>query len=66
MKGVNSKFLTSAKYGEWQASLWGACLVAFALGAFLGAYLGVLVWAILIAGILLHVWGMTKIYNRNK
>lgn len=66
MKGMKSKGLTSASYGEWQASLWGACFIAFALGALLGQYFGVFVWVVLIAGIVLHAWGMNKIYNRNK
>lgn len=67
MKGMKSKdSLVSAKYGEWQASLWGACFIAFALGVFFSKYIGVLAWVILVVGLLLHAWGMTKTYNRNK
>jgi hypothetical protein len=66
MKSMKSKGLTTASYGEWQASLWGACFIAFALGAFLGKYFGLFAWVILVVGIVLHAWGMTKTYNRNK
>ncbi len=58
--------LTQATYGEWQASLFGACFIAFALGLLLVKFLaGFAVW-ILLAGIILHSWGMYKIRQRNK
>lgn len=67
MIGMKTKAkLQKATYGEWQALLWGACFIAFALGVFFGKYIGILAWAILAAGVLLHAWGMTKTYNRNK
>lgn len=58
--------LQKATYGEWQASLWGACFIAFALGVLFGRYVGVFAWLILVAGVILHAWGMTRTYNRNK
>ena len=58
--------LLSAKYGEWQASLFGACFIAFGLGVLLQRFFGAWAWMIIIVGILLHGWGMKKIYERNK
>lgn len=59
--------LVVAKYGEWQASLWGACFIAFALGVLLNKYFGgILPWAIIIAGVALHAWGMRRTNKRNK
>lgn len=58
--------LTTAKYSEWLASLFGACFIAFALGVVLSEYLGFLAVPLFIIGILLHVWGMHNTYQRNK
>lgn len=58
--------LTTAKYSEWLGSLFGACFIAFALGLMLSDYLGFLTLPLLIVGILLHIWGMSKTYQRNK
>lgn len=57
--------LTKVKYTEWQASLFGASLVAIALGAWMHDWLDRFIWPILIVGILLHSWGMYKMYRRN-
>jgi hypothetical protein len=57
--------LTSAKYGEWMASLFGACIVAFALGIWLTDMFKPYVWVILVIGVALHGYGMLKMYKRN-
>lgn len=58
--------LTKAKYSEWLTSLFGACFVAFALGVmFAGVAKPFALW-ILIAGIIMHSWGMYKTHQRNK
>lgn len=67
MKHTNNKEqLVSAKYIEWQASLFGAMFVAFGLGVLLHQFFGSWAWAIIIIGAILHSWGMTKTYKRNK
>lgn len=58
--------LTKAKYGEWQASLFGACFIAFALGALFSNITKPYTTIILIVGIILHSWGMYKVHQRNK
>lgn len=58
--------LTKAKYSEWLGSLFGACLIAFALGVWLHDTFKSFIWPILIVGVLLHSWGMYKTYERNK
>ncbi|HSE60983.1 MAG TPA: hypothetical protein VLA88_01655 [Candidatus Saccharimonadales bacterium] len=62
----NSGKLVSAKYGEWQASLFGACFIAFGLGVLLHRFIGNWAWLIIIVGVFLHSWGMAKTYTRNK
>ncbi len=62
----NNIKLVSAKYGEWQASLFGACFIAFGLGVLLHRFIGNFAWLIIVLGILLHSWGMKKTYERNK
>lgn len=67
MKHANTEDkLVSAKYGEWQASLFGACFITFGLGVLLHRFFGVWGWLIIIVGIILHSWGMKKTYERNK
>lgn len=62
---MNEK-LTKAKYGEWQASLWGACFIAFGLGALLYRFFPqVLLYVVILVGIALHSSGMYKIHQRN-
>lgn len=58
--------LTKAKYGEWQASLFGASFIAFALGVWLTDWFRSWAWLILVIGIFMHSWGMYKMYHRNK
>lgn len=63
---MNSEKLTKAKYGEWQLSLWGACLIAGGVGVFLAPYLAT--WVVLMTmllGIIMHGVGMYKIHQRN-
>jgi hypothetical protein len=57
--------LTKAKYVEWQASLWGACFIAFGLGAFLANFAAPFAAIIILLGIPLHAWGMYRIHQRN-
>lgn len=51
-----SEKLTKAKYLEWQASLWGACAIAFGLGSLLSNYFGQLAIVLILIGIVLHGW----------
>jgi hypothetical protein len=57
--------LTKASYGEYQASLFGACGIALALGIFLADYLRPFAYGLLLLGIFLHSWGMYKTHKRN-
>ncbi len=57
--------LTKATYGEWQASLWGACFIAFGLGVLLASYLSWLAIPAMAIGIAMHGWGMYRIHQRN-
>lgn len=67
MKHVkNDEKLVSAKYSEWQASLFGACFIAFGLGVLLHRFFGLWAWLAIVVGVLLHGWGMKKTYGRNK
>lgn len=62
---MNEK-LTKAKYGEWQASLFGACFIAFGLGALLYRFFPqTLLYFVILVGIILHSWGMYRIHQRN-
>lgn len=65
MKKQNDN-LTKAKYIEWQASLFGACFIAFGLGSLLTKYISEYALLVILIGILMHAWGMFKIHNRNK
>jgi hypothetical protein len=58
--------LTKAKYGEWQASLFGACLMALGLGVYFANYIAKFTPIIILIGVILHGWGMYKIHKRNK
>ncbi|CAN5395920.1 hypothetical protein BH09PAT4_BH09PAT4_00160 [soil metagenome] len=59
--------LVVAKYGEWQASLWGACCIAFGFGVLLNEFFdGIWVWLIILTGVVLHAWGMQRTNKRNK
>lgn len=58
--------LTKASYSEYQASLFGACGVALALGVFLADYLQSFAVWFLIIGVIIHSWGMYKVHQRNK
>lgn len=58
--------LTKAKYIEWQASLFGACFIAFGLGILLASYFVAFALLIILIGIVIHSWGMYKIHQRNK
>lgn len=62
---MNDK-LTKAKYIEWQASLFGACFIAFGLGILFASFMGAFVYIIILIGIVMHSWGMYKMHQRNK
>ena len=64
MKSSNE--LTKSKYNEWLSSLFGACLVAFALGVWLHDTFKNLAWLILVVGVIMHSWGMYKMYQCNR
>lgn len=57
--------LRQATYGEWLASLLGACLIAFALGVWAADFLGGLAPAVLLVGVAVHALGMTAVHRRN-
>lgn len=61
-----SEELTKASYLEWQASLFGACFIAFGLGAMFSNFAQSFTGWIIVAGIALHSYGMYKIHQRNK
>lgn len=59
--------IIKAKYIEWEASLFGACFIAFGLGALFSNYFkSYVLWSIILLGIVLHSWGMYMIHIRNK
>ncbi len=58
--------LTKAKYSEWQASLWGACAIAFGLGILFSSYFQTIAYFLILIGIVLHSWGMYKTHQRNQ
>lgn len=59
--------LTKAKYVEWQASLFGACFIAFGLGALFNQFFSqTFLYLLILAGIGMHSWGMYKTHSRNK
>lgn len=61
----NQPPLTKAKYTEWQASLWGACFIAFGLGALFTSFAAPYAAIIILIGVPLHAWGMYRIHQRN-
>lgn len=63
---TNKDNLTKAKYIEWQASLFGACLIAFGLGAIMTTYVQKYTLWIILLGVIMHAWGMYKTHQRNK
>ena len=62
----NKEKLTKAKYAEWQASLFGACVIAFGLGVLLSEWFGSIAPVLILIGIVLHAWGMYKMNQRNE
>jgi hypothetical protein len=58
--------LTKASYAEYQASLFGACGIALALGIFLADYVKSFAIWLLLLGIIVHSWGMYRIHQRNR
>ncbi len=62
---MNDEKLTKARYSEWLASLLGACGIALGLGTLLADYLAPFAVWLILAGILLHGWGMYKMRQRN-
>ncbi len=62
----NKEKLTKARDIEWQAALWGACVIAFSLGSLFSNYFDQLSLVLILLGIIVHSWGMYKIHIRNK
>ena len=59
--------LISAQYSIWQASLFGASAIAFGLGVLLAGYVdSSWAWALIILGVLVHGYGMYRMYNSKK
>ena len=57
--------LRSATLLEWEASLFGACFIAFGLGVLLGDSVQGLTYPLILVGIIVHGWGMYRIHKRN-
>jgi hypothetical protein len=51
---------------EWQASIFGACFIAFGLGVLAASYFRSWTLWIIVLGVISHSWGMYKIHQRNK
>ncbi|KKU19989.1 MAG: hypothetical protein UX30_C0005G0030 [Candidatus Saccharibacteria bacterium GW2011_GWA2_46_10] len=57
--------LIKAKYRVWQASLFGATAIAFGLGILVADYFSnKIAWTVIIFGVLLHGYGMYKMYKK--
>ena len=54
-----------AGYWEWEALLFGALLVALAVGALFATVFSQVAAYFIIAGVPLHVWGMYRVYRQN-
>lgn len=63
---MKKNMLTKAKYIEFQASLFGACFIAFGLGIILISFFERYALLIIFLGIIIHGWGMYRIHQRNK
>lgn len=59
------KIYNRGTYSEWLSSLMGACMIAFGLGILFAESLRFLTWYLLIAGVVLHAWGMYRMNKRN-
>ena len=55
-----------AKYGEWLASLFGACAIAFGLGLLLADYVSDFAPVFIVIGGLIHAWGMYRTHKTNR
>jgi hypothetical protein len=63
--GVMSNEIWRAGYWEWEASLFGALLVAIAAGALAATVFAPIAAAMILVGVPLHAWGMFRVYRRN-
>lgn len=62
---IMEKQYNKGTYSEWLSSLFGACMVAFGLGILLSEPMQFITWYIIIAGVILHGWGMYRMNKRN-
>lgn len=58
--------LRSATLLEWEASLFGACFIAFGLGVLFSEAAQNFTYPLILAGIPVHGWGMYRIHRRNR
>jgi hypothetical protein len=58
--------LMKMKYIEYLATIFGACFIAFGLGAVFANNVQFLVLPLILIGIVVHSWGMYKIHQANK
>jgi len=58
--------LRSATLLEWEASLFGACFIAFGLGVLLAGVAQAYAPAAIAVGIVVHGWGMYRVHKRNR
>ena len=54
-----------AGYWEWEASLFGALLIAMAAGAIFRDVVMPLAGLAIVTGIPIHFWGMYRVYRQN-
>jgi hypothetical protein len=51
---------------EWEASLFGACFIAFGLGVIFAEMARDFSYPLILIGIASHGWGMYRIHRRNR
>jgi hypothetical protein len=58
--------LRSATLLEWEASLFGACFIAFGLGVLFSEAAQDFTYPLILVGIVVHGWGMYRVHRRNR
>ncbi len=51
---------------EYQASLYGAVIGSLGVGTVLAQYLQGFAWWLVLVGVILHGWGMYRVYRRKE
>jgi hypothetical protein len=55
----------TATYGEYLASLAGACIIAFGLGVLLANVFNNFAWLLVLLGVVIHGWGMYRTHGKS-